>query len=109
MTIGTANIVAPMLTPSKVVVLISSRMAGQAGFGNLLGGFVLEGNDLCRITFRYVLFAWSVTRLTSGYLVFPTIEITQFGMGSRNKILELIFVAVLTRFASYILIVPGRG
>lgn len=98
-----------MLTASKVVVLLPARMAGQTSFRNLFGGLVLEGNDLCRITFGYVLFTWSVARLTSGYLVFPAIESTQFGMGSRNKILELIFVAVLTRFASYILIVLGSG
>ena len=109
MTIGTANIVAPMLTTTKVVVLLSSRMAGKTSFGNLLGGFVLEGNDLGRITFGYVVLAWSMTRFTPGYLVFPATEIAQFGMGSRNKILELIFMAVLTRFASYILIVLSRG
>ena len=51
MTIGTADVVAPMFTTAKVVVLLSSRMAGQTSFGNLLGRFVLERNDLCGITF----------------------------------------------------------
>ena len=109
MAIGTTDIVAPVFTAAKVVVLFSSRMAGQTSFGNLLGRFVLEGNDLCRVTFGYVVLAWSVTRFTAGYFVFPATEIAQFGMGSRNKILELVFMAVLTRFASYILIVLSRG
>ena len=82
-------------------------MAAQASFGNLLGGFVFERDDFGRIAFRDVGLAWSMTRLTSGHLVFPTAQISELRVGSRNKILELILVAVFARFAADVLILIG--
>ena len=72
MTIGTTDIVAPVFATAKVVVFLSSRVAPQTSFGNLLGRFVLEGNDLGRISFFNVRFARAVTRFAAGNFVLPT-------------------------------------
>lgn len=61
MTIGATNIVAPVFATPKIVVRLSACVTGQTGFGNLLGRFVFERDDLRRITFLYARLAWSMT------------------------------------------------
>ena len=72
MTIGATNVVAPVFATTEVVPLLSSRVTGQAGFGDFFGALVLEGAHLCRITFFNVRLAWTVTGLAASYMVLPT-------------------------------------
>ncbi|MEK6283441.1 MAG: hypothetical protein AABN95_24065 [Acidobacteriota bacterium] len=72
MAIRTADVVAPVLTTTKVVVFFLARVAGKTGFRDLLRGFGLEGYDLGGITFRNVFLAGAVTRLTTRHFSFPT-------------------------------------
>ena len=60
-TIRAADVVAPVLTTAEVVVFLSAGVTGQTGFRNLLRRFVLEGNDLLRITFFDMSLAWPMT------------------------------------------------
>ena len=107
MAIGTAYVVSPVLATAKVVVLFSSGMAGETGFRNRFCWFVFERDDLCRITFFRVGLSWSMTRLTSSHSVFPSLQATKLGVGSGDKILELIFMAVFAGVAPYIIVLFG--
>ena len=108
MTVSTTDVVAPVFTAAEVVVLFASGVAGQAGFGDLLGRLVFERDDLCRVAFRDVLLAWSMTRLTASHLVFPTAQTAEFGVRSRDEVFELIFVTVFAGLASDVLLVASR-
>ena len=92
MAIGATNIVAPMLTTTKVVVFLAARMTGQTGFGNLLRRFVLEGDDLGGIAFVDVGLAWTMTRFTAGHFRFPTADLRQFCVRRMRERFELVFV-----------------
>lgn len=109
MAVSATYVVAPMLAAAEGVVLFPARMTGEASFGNLLGGFVLEGDDLRRIAFFDVRLAWSMTRLTTGPLVFPTAQAAELGVRSRSEVSELIFVAVFAGFTADVLVVSRCG
>ena len=53
--------------------------------------------------------AWSMTRLTTGHLVFPTGQTAEFRVGRRRKIPELIFMTVFACFASDVVVRMGRA
>src|SRR5689334_7736136 len=105
MAISATDVVAPVFAAAEVVVLFATGVAGQAGFGDLLGGLVLERDDLRRVPFRDVLLAWSMTRLTASHLAFPTRQTAELRVGSRLEVLELILVAVLACLAADVLVV----
>ena len=75
MTVGAADVVTPMLATTEVVVFFSSCMTGQTSFGDLFRRLVLEGDDLCWVTLLAVGFPRAMTSLTSGNLVFPTVDV----------------------------------
>ena len=81
MAIGTADIVAPVLAAAEVIVFLAARVARQTRLGGLFRRFVLEGNDLRRIAFLDVGFAWTMTRLATGHFFFPTADFDEFRVG----------------------------
>lgn len=99
-TIGTANIVAPVLAATEIVVFFFTRVARETGLGNFFGRFILERNNLRRIGFFNVGLAWPVTRFAASYLAFPTADRGQLGVRSVREGFELILVALLTGFAA---------
>ena len=104
MTIRATNIVAPVFTAAEVVVLFAPGMARQAGFGDLLGRLVLEGDDFLRVAFLGVGLAWTMTRLATRHLLLPTAKPRELSMRSMRESLELIFMAVFTSFTADVLI-----
>lgn len=103
MTIGTADIVAPVLTTPEIVVFFFTRVAGETSLGSVLRRFVLERNDLRRITFLYVRLARTVARFAASHLSFPTADRGKFGVGRMGVSFEQIFVTVLAGFATDII------
>ena len=74
MAVSATDVISPMLTAPKVVVLFSAGMAAKArlrGFFRRLG---FEGNDLRRITFLQVGLAGSMTLFTTRHLALPTAQ-----------------------------------
>ena len=100
MAISATDVVAPVFTPAKVVVLLPARVAAQARFRNLFGGFVLEGDDLLRIAFLTVGLARTMARLATRHLVFPTADFDELRVRGVREGFELILVAVFTSFTA---------
>ena len=73
-TVCAANIIAPVLAATEVVVFLFACMAGKTGLRDCLGRFILEGNDLRWIAFFCVGLAGTVARLTTGHLPFPAAD-----------------------------------
>lgn len=76
-TIGAADIVAPMLSATEVVALFFSRMATQTSLRRFLRSFVLERNDLRRIAFGNMVLARAMTRFAAGRFIFPAAHCRQ--------------------------------
>jgi hypothetical protein len=96
-----------MLTPTKVVALFFAGVTTETALGNLLGGLVLERNNLGDIAAAIdVRLAWAVTRFASRDLVFPTTQSGQTGVRGMRVGLELILVARLTGLAADV--ITGR-
>jgi len=109
-TIGTANIVAPVFSATEIVVLFSTGMAGKTRLRNFFRSLVLERDDLRRVAFFCVSLAWPMTRFASGYLVFPASDFGESGVRGMRKRLELILVASLTNFSANVIVRLGcRG
>ena len=70
--IGTTDVVAPVFATTEVVVLFPARVATKTRLRSLFRRFLLERDDLRRIAFFDVGFAWPMTRLATSHLVFPT-------------------------------------
>ena len=79
-TVGTADIVAPVFPTSEIVVFFFAGMAGETGLGSFFGRFIFEGNDLGRISCLNMGLAWSMARLAASYLSFPTAGRGKLGM-----------------------------
>ena len=75
MTIGAADVIAPMLSATKVVVIFFACVTGQTSFRDLFRSFVLEADDFCRIAFFGVRLARTVTSLAPGNFPFPTADL----------------------------------
>lgn len=108
-TIGAANIVAPVFAPTKVVALLFARMAGETGFRSFFRRFVLERNNLCRIAFGDVVLAGAMTRFTTRHLVFPTADFGQLSVRCVRVGFELIFVTVFAGVAADVTRVVSIG
>ncbi len=74
MAVSATDVVAPVLAASKVVMFLSARVAAQARFRDLFGSFVFEGDDLLRIAFLTVGFAWTVAGFATGHLLLPATD-----------------------------------
>jgi hypothetical protein len=104
MAVDTADIVAPMLAAPEVVVLFPSRVTAKTGFGSFLRRLAFERNDLLRIAFFDVRFAWTMTRLTASHFVAPTADLRELRVRRVRESLELIFVAVFAGIASDVVV-----
>ncbi len=109
MTIRTAYTVAKMFAASEVVAFLFARMAGKTRLGNFFGRFILERDDLRRVTFFHVGLAWSMTRFAARHFLFPTADVGETGVGSMRERFELILVTVLASIAADVIIVGPRG
>jgi hypothetical protein len=102
-TIGAADIVPPMLATPKVVAFFFAGMARETRLRNLFGRFVFERDDLLRVTFFEVGFAWAMTLFAAGNFSFPTANLGKLGMTGVRERFELVLVAILAGFAADIL------
>src|SRR5205085_3364160 len=112
-TVGAADVVAPVLAAPVVVVLLTPRVACETGFGDLLGRLMLENANLEVLFFDLgrvlpgvnrcvdrinVRLACAVAGLAADYLALPTRFVGELGVGRVREVVELIFVAVATAF-----------
>ena len=74
-TVRTADIVAPVLSATKIVVLFLARVTGETSLGDLFRRFILERDSLFRIAFFGVSLAGTVTRFTPGNFSLPTADL----------------------------------
>ena len=74
-TIGATDVIAPVLAAAEVIVLFFPGVTRQTRLGDLFRRFVFERDDLLRIAFFAVRLAWSMTRLATRHLVFPTADL----------------------------------
>ena len=105
MTVSAADVVAPVFAAFEVIAFLFARVAGKTGLGSFLGRFVFERNDLRRITFFEVGFAWTMTRFAAGHLVFPTADTREPGVGSMREVFELILVTVFAGVTADVIVV----
>ena len=104
MTVGTADVVSPVLAAPEVIVLFLSRVTRKTGFGGFLRRLAFERNDLFRITFFDVRLAWSMTRFTASHFVVPTADLRELGVRRVRESLELIFVAIFAGIAADVVV-----
>ena len=103
MAIRTADVVAPMLAATEVVVFFLSRVAAKTRFRDFFRWFVFERNDLCGIAIFNVGLAGAVTGFTARHFIFPTLNVCQFGVRGVRESLELVFVTIFTSLAAYVI------
>ncbi|HEX6278967.1 MAG TPA: hypothetical protein VFZ49_03030 [Pyrinomonadaceae bacterium] len=105
MAIGTSDVVAPVLTPTEVIMSFLSCVTGKAGLGDFLRILVDERDD--RALNGWVLDMLetrTVARLTTLNLAFPRCEISQFGVFCLGEPVELVFVTAPAGFASDVIV-----
>ena len=100
MTVGATNIVAPVLSTTKVVAFFFPGVATQTSLRRFLRSLVLERNDLRRIAFGNMVFARAMTRFAAGRFIFPAAHRRQLRVRGVRIGFELIFVAVFTGIAA---------
>jgi len=69
--VGATDVISPMLTTPKVVVLFSAGMAAKARLRDFFRRLGFEGNDLLRVAFLNVGLARPMTLFTTRNFVFP--------------------------------------
>ncbi len=102
-TIGAANIVAPVFAATEVVPLFLAGMAGKTSLSRFFRRFILERNDLGGVAFGDVVLSGTMTGFASGDLALPTANLGKLGMRSVRVSFELIFVTILAGFATDII------
>lgn len=76
MTIGAADVVAPMLAAPEIIVSFFARVTGETSFGSFLRRLVFERNYLGYIAAALdVRLSGSVAGFTADYFVFPRRQI----------------------------------
>lgn len=105
MTVSTADIVAPVLAASKIVVALLSGMARKASFRYCFRILSLEGNDLADIAAFCVLLARAVARFAADDLSLPGIERVQLSVLRVADAFELRFVTGGACFAADVTVV----
>jgi hypothetical protein len=93
-----------MLAAPKVVMFLFTGVAAQTRFRDLFGRFIFEGDDLLRIAFLTVGFAWTMAGLATGHLLFPAADFDELSVGSLRERFELIFVAILASLTAYVVL-----
>ena len=73
-TVCAANVIAPVLATTEVVVFLFAGMAGKTSLRDCLGRFILERNDLCRVAFFQMSLAGTMARFATRHLSFPTAD-----------------------------------
>ena len=71
MTISAADVIAPVLAATEVVVLLFAGVTGQTRLGDFLLRLVLERNDLLGIALFDMGLAGTVARFATGHFLFP--------------------------------------
>jgi len=109
MAIGTADIIAPVLTATEVVPLFLAGMTAQTGLSRLFRRLILERNDLGDVAFGDVIFPRTMTGLTAGDFVLPAADLGKLSVGSMRVGFELVFMTVLACVTTDVarLISPG--
>ena len=110
-TFRAADVIAPVLSATEVVVILLSRMAAQTGVGDCLGVHAFERSDLQLIAARIdVLLSRTVTCLASDDLSFPGCKRVKAAVFRSFELFELCFVTRCARFRSYVVVRGGdRG
>ena len=107
MAIRAADIIAPVLAATIVVVLFFASVASEASFGNLFGRFSGEGTNLGFIAAAVnVSFAGAVTGFATLTVCLPA-SVSELGVSGLRKANELVLVASLASLAAGE--VCGRG
>jgi hypothetical protein len=101
--VSATDVVAPVLAASKVVMFLSARVAAQARFRDLFRSFIFEGDDLLRIAFLTVGFAWTMAGFATGHFLLPTADLDELSVGSLRERFELVFVTILASVATYVI------
>ncbi len=96
MAVSATDIVAPVLAAAKVVVFLSTGMTAQTRFGRFFRRLVFERNDLLRVAFFDVGLAWTMARLATRHLFFPTGKLRELSVRGVREVFELIFVTIFT-------------
>jgi len=100
-----ADVIAPVLAATKVIVILFSRVAGQTCFGDRLRVESFEGNDLGLIAARIDVFlSGAVTCLTSDNLPFPGSECVKAAVLCPFEHFELCFVTRRAGFRSHVVV-----
>src|SRR6202035_4561925 len=100
MTIGAADVIAPVFATTKVVALFLARVTSQARLRRVFRRLVLESNYFQGIAFSDMVFAWTMRSFTAGALRLPTADRGKLGMGGVRKRFELIFVTIFAGVAA---------
>lgn len=109
MTLGAADIISPVLAPSKIVMRLFTFMTGETGVRDGLGVEIVQVDYLGLIAAAFdVCFTRTVTGLAALYFIFPTFQVAQLGVFSSRKGLELVLVTGSAGITADI-IVAGRG
>ena len=103
MAVSATDVVAPVLAASKVVMFLSARVAAQARFRDLFRSFIFEGDDLLRIAFLTVGFAWTMAGFATGHFLLPTADLDELSVGSLRERFELVLVTILASVATYVI------
>ena len=98
--VSAADVVAPMLTTTEVVVLFFAGVTPQTGLSGFLRRLVLKGDDLGGVALFSMGLARSVTGFTACDLCVPALYFRKVCMRSMRKRFELIFVAIFAAIAA---------
>ena len=100
MAINTTDVVAPVLAAPEVVVLFLPGVTGKTRLGDVFRRQAFERDDLLGIAFFDVGLTWTMARLATRHLLFPTANLDELSMRRVRERFELIFVAVFASVAT---------
>ena len=82
MTIGAADVVAPVLAAAVVVVLFLAGVARQTSLSSFFRRFILKGDDLGGVALGNVVLARAMAGVATGNCPVPTAYFRKVGMRS---------------------------
>lgn len=93
MTLCAADIISPVLAPSKIIMRLFTFVAGQTGVGDGFSVEIVQVDYLGLIAAAFdVCFTRTVTGLAALYFIFPALQVAELGVFSSRKGLELVLV-----------------
>lgn len=104
MAIRAANIVAPVLAATKVVVLFPAGVTPQTSLRSFFRRLCFEGNNFAGIAVFCVGPPGTMARLATRNFGFPTIYFDELSVRSVREGLELIFMTGFATFAADIVL-----